>query len=104
MKNPYLQLGVAGWPDLAAQAWNRLENHTHGDLPGWLDAINELPEGNDQFMYDFQKTVIKLANGEEKFIEFINDSIYGKQKDITRPLFAQSSELYSVIITANTWW
>lgn len=32
---------------------------------------------------DFQKTVIKLPNGEEKFIEFINDSIYGKQKDIT---------------------
>ena len=47
MKNPYLQLGMAGWPELAAQAWQRLENHTHGDLPDWLVAINELPDGDD---------------------------------------------------------
>lgn len=46
MKNPYLQLSIAGWPELAEQAWQRLKNHTHGDLPGWLAAINELPVGD----------------------------------------------------------
>jgi tRNA (mo5U34)-methyltransferase len=46
VKNPYLQLGLEGWPGLAEQAWRRLENHPHGDLPGWLTAIDELPEGD----------------------------------------------------------
>ena len=44
MKNPYQQLGTAGWPELARLGWQRLENHTHGDLAGWLEAIESLPE------------------------------------------------------------
>lgn len=44
MNNPYLQLQVAGRPDLARLGWQKLENHTHGDLPGWLKAIESLPE------------------------------------------------------------
>lgn len=46
MNNPYLQLGLAGWSDLAESAWQRLKNNTHGDLPAWLAAIDGLPEGD----------------------------------------------------------
>jgi len=44
MKNPYLQLQQAGWPELAELGWQKLENNTHGDLARWLDAIESLPE------------------------------------------------------------
>lgn len=44
MNNPYLHLRAAGWSVLADLGWQRLKNNTHGDLPHWLDAINELPE------------------------------------------------------------
>ena len=46
MKNPYRQLEFEGWPELAELAWQRLENNTHGDMPGWLESIHELPEGD----------------------------------------------------------
>jgi tRNA (mo5U34)-methyltransferase len=44
MNNPYLQLQMAGWPELAKLGWQKLENHGHGDLPGWLEVIDSLPE------------------------------------------------------------
>ena len=46
MNDPYLHLRAAGWSVLADLGWQRLKNITHGDLPHWLDAINELPEGD----------------------------------------------------------
>ena len=46
MNNPYSYLRAAGWSDLADLGWQRLKNNTHGDLSRWLDAINELPEGD----------------------------------------------------------
>jgi len=46
VNNPYLHLRAAGWSDLADLGWQKLKNNTHGDLPRWLDAINELPEGD----------------------------------------------------------
>lgn len=46
MKNPYLQLQAAGWPDLAELGWHRLKNSTHGDLPQWLEIIECLDEGD----------------------------------------------------------
>jgi len=46
MINPYLQLQTMGWSELAELGWQRLKHNTHGDLPRWLDAINELPEGD----------------------------------------------------------
>jgi len=46
VNNPYLHLRAAGWSELADLGWQRLKNNTHGDLPRWLDAINELPEGD----------------------------------------------------------
>lgn len=47
MKNPYLQLEVAGWPELADSGWQKLKNNHHGDLQRWLETINELPEVDD---------------------------------------------------------
>jgi len=44
MNNPYLQLGTAGWPELAQLGWQKLKNNMHGDLPRWLEAIENLPE------------------------------------------------------------
>lgn len=44
MKNPFTQLEMSDWPELAELGWKRLKNHTHGDLPGWLRAIEDLPE------------------------------------------------------------
>ncbi len=46
MINPYLQLQAMNWPELADLGWQRLKNNTHGDLPRWLGAINELPAGD----------------------------------------------------------
>lgn len=46
MNNPYLQLGMTGWSNLAELAWQRLNNNSHGDLSGWLNAIDGLPAGD----------------------------------------------------------
>ncbi len=46
MNNPYLLLQAAGWSELADLGWQRLKNNTHGDFPCWLEAINEIPEGD----------------------------------------------------------
>jgi len=46
MISPYLQLQTRGWSELAELGWQRLKHNTHGDLSRWLDAINELPEGD----------------------------------------------------------
>jgi len=43
VRNPYLQLEAAGWPQLAGRGWLKLKDHVHGDLPGWLDIIKKLP-------------------------------------------------------------
>jgi len=52
VNNPYIQLHDAGWPELAEAGWQRLQNNTHGDLPDWLAAINELPEGDNYKVLD----------------------------------------------------
>jgi tRNA (mo5U34)-methyltransferase len=46
VKNPYLQLQAAGWPDLADLGWDGLKNSSHGDLPQWLEIIESLDEGD----------------------------------------------------------
>ena len=46
MKNPYLDLRTSGRPDLADLGWERLRTLTHGDLPGWLETIDALPDGD----------------------------------------------------------
>lgn len=52
MKNPYLQLAADGWPELAELGWQRLKNHVHGDMPGWLDAISRVPAGSGHAVLD----------------------------------------------------
>ena len=52
MNNPYQQLHDAGWPELAELGWRKLSSSTHGDLPGWLEAIDALPEGKGQHQLD----------------------------------------------------
>lgn len=46
MKNPYRKLLTSNWPELAELGWRRLENNPHGDMPGWLSAIEQLPAGD----------------------------------------------------------
>ena len=46
MKNPYRQLLTSKWPELAELGWHRLQNHSHGDMPGWLSALEQLPTGD----------------------------------------------------------
>lgn len=52
MNNPYLQIAVAGWPELAELGWQKLKHNTHGDLPRWLEAIESLPECEDAIELD----------------------------------------------------
>lgn len=52
MKNPYLKLRAEGWPKLAELGWQKLKNNRHGDLQRWLDAIDDLPEGDDYARLD----------------------------------------------------
>jgi len=44
VNNPYLKIGAAGWRELANLGWQRLRECPHGDLPGWLDSIENLPD------------------------------------------------------------
>jgi len=46
VKNPYLKLRGEAWPELAERGWQKLKNNPHGDLPRWLEAIRDLPEGD----------------------------------------------------------
>lgn len=47
MKNPYSRLEAAGWTELATLGWAKLRSETHGDMPRWLKAIQDLPEVDD---------------------------------------------------------
>lgn len=58
MKNPYLSLLDEPWPELAALAWQKLDDHTHGDLPGWLNTIDALPEGDGYKQLDRDAPVL----------------------------------------------
>lgn len=58
MKNPYLHL--RGWPDLAELGWKKLAENIHGDLPHWLEAISDLPEGNGYVQLDLDAPVLGL--------------------------------------------
>jgi len=58
VKNPYLQLELEGWPELAQLARQRLENNIHGDMPGWLETINDLPEGDGYAQLDLDAPVL----------------------------------------------
>lgn len=60
MKNPYSKLLTAGWPGLAGFGWNSLEHNRHGDLPGWLEAIGALPEGDGFVELDHGAPVLGL--------------------------------------------
>ena len=46
MRNPYQQLLKTQWPALAELGWRALQNNPHGDMPGWLETIDKLPEGD----------------------------------------------------------
>ncbi len=46
MINPYQQLRETGWLKLADLGWQKLKDNSHGDLPRWLDAIDNLSEGD----------------------------------------------------------
>lgn len=46
MKNPYEVLAASSWPRLAELGWQTLKEHPHGDKPGWLQAIDKLPDGD----------------------------------------------------------
>jgi tRNA (mo5U34)-methyltransferase len=52
MKNPYAALGAMGQPELAALAWQKLQNNSHGELRGWLNTISELPENGEVAILD----------------------------------------------------
>jgi tRNA (mo5U34)-methyltransferase len=58
VKNPYLQLELGSWPELAQLAWQRLESNTHGDMPRWLEAINKLPEGDGYTQLDLDAPML----------------------------------------------
>lgn len=64
MKNPYSELQAAGWPELAELGWKRLKHNSHGDLPGWLQAISALPEGDGYSRLDQDAPVLSLAGGD----------------------------------------
>jgi tRNA (mo5U34)-methyltransferase len=46
VKNPYRNLLQTHWTPLAEMAWRRLCEHPHGDMPRWLEAIQDLPHGD----------------------------------------------------------
>ena len=46
MINPYQKLQAMGCLELAELGWQKLKNNTHGDLSRWLEAIDELSEGD----------------------------------------------------------
>jgi tRNA (mo5U34)-methyltransferase len=46
MNNPYQELQATPWASLAKLAWRRLRDHPHGDMPNWLEAIAQLPDGD----------------------------------------------------------
>ena len=46
MIDPYQKLQAMDCLELAELGWQKLKNNTHGDLPRWLEAIGELPEGD----------------------------------------------------------
>lgn len=46
VNNPYRQLRQSGWYELSELARNKLEQQPHGDMPGWLEVIAALPEGD----------------------------------------------------------
>jgi len=52
VNNPYQRLHDAGWPELAELGWRKLSTSTHGDLPGWLEAIMALPNGDGYCQLD----------------------------------------------------
>jgi tRNA (mo5U34)-methyltransferase len=49
VKNPYVQLQAAGWPQLAELGWHSLKTSSHGDLPQWLEIIDALDEGDGYY-------------------------------------------------------
>lgn len=46
MINPYQQLRNTGWLELAKLGCQKLKDNTHGDLQRWLEAIDDLSEGD----------------------------------------------------------
>ena len=46
MNNPYQQLALEGWSQLAELGWLRLKDNPHGDFSGWLESIAKLPTGD----------------------------------------------------------
>ena len=52
MINPYLQLELAGYTELAGLGWKRLKDNPHGDFSRWLENINNLPESTGQVDLD----------------------------------------------------
>jgi tRNA (mo5U34)-methyltransferase len=68
VKDPYQQLRKSAWPLLAELAWKRLKNNTHGDLPGWLEAIADLPYGDGYTQLDRNAPVLGSAVNDAEFM------------------------------------
>lgn len=58
MKNPYLSLQDEPWRALAELGWQKLKDHTHGDLPGWLKSIDAMAEGDGYMQLDRDAPVL----------------------------------------------
>lgn len=52
MNKPYQQLRASAWSELAEQGESLLTNATHGDLPRWRQALENLPEGDGRRQLD----------------------------------------------------
>jgi len=58
VKNPYTQLQTSAWLDLAELGWHLLKNSPHGDLPHWLEIIEDLDEGDGYCRLDCKAPVL----------------------------------------------
>jgi tRNA (mo5U34)-methyltransferase len=60
VKNPYQRLCTGKRKQLAEFAWQKLKTLGHGDLPGWLEAIENLPHGDG--VADLDRDAPRLAS------------------------------------------
>ena len=72
MKNPYRQLLKTDWSDLAGLGWRGLRDNLHGDMPGWLETIDQLPPGDGSRELDCAMPVLGLP---AENTEFLHDEL-----------------------------
>jgi len=64
VNNPYQALSAGNWPQLAELAWQTLKQCRHGDLKGWLDIIDSLPDGVQSAQLDRDAPVLGRVIGD----------------------------------------